>query len=1709
MADDITIDYALDPSGYLSGAQQIAAANAGMQRSFGATATSSSLVGKALDVITPKRAGMLAWGAMAKSAADVEQSMSGLQAVSAVTGVNTAKLSGTVRQLARDLPLGSQAALATVQQFTQMGVAGAGTEAKIAKLTTTAMKLSGATGEAPQALAQGMTELARATGNVNLDPVRFAKLGDSLTSVSAQSGASATNILSFSKSIAPMAQAAGIGSTGVLGISSAFARLGEDGIGASTAVNKMLTDMSRSVREGTPELKTYARITGQTVEAFTALAKTNPAEALTQVTESIAKSGSGGPRILEQLGLDGVRSMRSLQALSSSGGLRPAIASATAAYGSGSTEAASSAAFSGLNDSVTELEASAKQLGDAFGAPLLGPLTAFTNALKIPVNAARAVVESSFMQKAIQVAAVTAVPLMMAKGVVGTAMTLFAGRQALTSGPAKSLVAGWASGGAGIDTAAQRYGAQAQKLAETGTLRTTGLMGGANQWLYEKGQAVRQGHETAIESRLGPEAYAQRRAAQASGIGPSFKERLGTVAGGVRTYSNVAATAVTNQLSESIRNSRVPFPERTSTFGLGRQGDLAGGVYTEARQGGQGVIAASTKSVQAFNAQVTGATKGLGTFSGSAAAASKTIMEGARASASMAGGGVGKGVGAVGAVGGGGMLAGMGITAAIAGIGALATLASSNMAKAKQTTEDYANSDVSTELNAYKESIGKATDTTKTVNSLSMDLGKTIAKNTSTFSQATTITQDDVKVAEATKDQVTTKYVGNDPKGVAAQVAGITPGGLAPDELQAVKVDLLRQYSQKDTEAILGQLPESAKATGDPIIGTNTKNISDMVTALSGAGQSSGAAGFGAGAINAVFGRGTSQSSDSWNPMAKLFGTGGAFAVSGMSDEQNKQADAVGQGIQTQYGKQSDRYGTDYAEQERQKGQQAAIDAAMKTDNPDLVAKLAKNFSIQTLGKDNAQNISVDDLKAHDGNLAATMAAGNDAYKGKLAEFTDRQNAAGGGGFNANQIQDSTSKLLAPISKDFSDFFDNRRTNNAASAAVSASLDQPGNTALQTEAVNAMVANAKAAGTSMADFAAAGTRAASKLDEAGDQFALIQAAIAKAQQQLGKENQDKSPGQAFMATYDFVSKQAAQPASSNPEVNKQIQGFVQQQIDMEGQAKDRLKARLQSQRDYEIGSGRATEDFNTQRKYAETDYGIQVARTQRNFQTQMRRQQEDYQISVTRSTQDYNTQRARMIRDFNISMQRSEEDFQKQRARSIRDFNISMARTIEDAAKTLYDPYTRIQTKATWDAKNLLQNLAEQATAMAKQQTDLDKLRGMGLSGASIDQLQLGKVENAQQVTNLVDDLTKDPSIVAQLNEAATTRAGLAAQFVSDASNIDTKRAQEDFRKTLSDQDVDRKTSLDRAKADLAKTLGDQVHDFTLALARGNEEYSKSVGRAGQDLAIGLADNEQTFSTSMARQRTAFGVEMTRMHENLMNQDLVISGDIKTLTEQVNRALHGQTVNWGVLITNDTEAWVSNITNVVIPRLTAALAAAATATAMANGTYIVNDGAGHTAAQTTGGYAAKYAAMDRASGWQAEGGPVLGSSPHPKADDKLIRATSGEFVQPVAAVQHYGMAGMEAIRTQKIPKKALLGYAEGGLVNSAMVSVEQGKSMRAAEGGGLTVHNHHEQITYDSRNDFGNAQITVQAQDPDEMARKLEARKRRFSIGKVTVGAGR
>lgn len=84
----------------------------------------------------------------------------------------------------------------------------------------------------------------------------------------------------------------------------------------------------------------------------------------------------------------------------------------------------------------------------------------------------------------------------------------------------------------------------------------------------------------------------------------------------------------------------------------------------------------------------------------------------------------------------------------------------------------------------------------------------------------------------------------------------------------------------------------------------------------------------------------------------------------------------------------------------------------------------------------------------------------------------------------------------------------------------------------------------------------------------------------------------------------------------------------------------------------------------------------------------------------------------------------------------------------------------------------------------------------------------------------------------------------------------------------------------------------------------------------------------------------------------------------------------------------------------------------------------------------------------------AAGGEVKGYSPSPKADNIPIRATAGEYVQPVSAVKYYGTKAMDALRTMRVPRDVVQRWADRAQSGIASIS-RMPANLGAYQAGGL------------------------------------------------------
>lgn len=364
-----------DTSGYTQGIQQATADTnklvAAVDALSGKLSNLTKNVGRKLVLFSAADAAAMA--GMIKLASNYEDQLQTLTAQQKIAGQGIETYRRGINQLARDLPKtrGELADLAT--QLKMSGVEG---QKASENMSRTFAMLAKTTGSSMSEISQGMVDLSRQMGTLGSGGTAMRNFADSLSQIAATSGVSATNVLSFANAIAPASRAAGIGQAQVLGLATAFSKAGADGYAAANTFNGMLNEITRTVNNGSPDIAKYSNLIGVTVSQFKEMDRT---EAITQIFEAINRQGPKAIDTLDRMGIDGVRALKSIQAVTQSGDLRASVQAAVGGYGSGATKTGYSGSAT-LSDEMQKIGNSVQVLATNIGETLLPVATSVAGA---------------------------------------------------------------------------------------------------------------------------------------------------------------------------------------------------------------------------------------------------------------------------------------------------------------------------------------------------------------------------------------------------------------------------------------------------------------------------------------------------------------------------------------------------------------------------------------------------------------------------------------------------------------------------------------------------------------------------------------------------------------------------------------------------------------------------------------------------------------------------------------------------------------------------------------------------------------------------------------------------------------------------------------------------------------------------------------------------------------------------------------------------------------------------------------------------------------------------------------------------------------------------------------------------------------------------------------------------------------------------------
>lgn len=1483
---DVEVRLGADVSGYtqqVGAAQQQTAALEGSVNKLGISfASLTKAAGKKLFQFAAADFAVL--GAAVADATSLERQLATLQATSVVTGTSMTSMSKELDQAFASFPVSRQAVIQLAETINNLGVTA---PKAVGSLTKTYIKQGAATGEDAQGLAAGGIQLGRQMGVT--DPGELDKYANSLLVVSKSQGVAASGVNEFAAAIAPMSRAAGIGMAAVQGISAAFQKAGADGGYAANTFSKIVGEISELTQTGSPELAKYASFVGKTTAEFRNMSGTD------QATSVFSQIGKGGPEALNFMSSIGLsqRDTRAVMSVAQSGDLKQSIAIAQGA--STNTEklnSASEAAFAGLADSLVSVKNQFTALGELIGGPLLTPLGLLVKAFGLMMGLVTGVVSAlGPVAPALALLAgglATLGTLLLGK--MGTILTLglgrtllgprSAGRVALGEGrlagaairggmsqeaamAASAVGTRVAAGGAQLrDSVPYNYGMAAGQrapgpLSKLGTVASRGVQGlgqvvmGTTGWLAaDQGRMYRDSYAK-TEFRSGAPGLAGKTPAEiyraeiragaglegplrasgepihASPVGPirttpTLRESIKTSGGGVRGV----ARSLRDMTGASIYAAGSMIA--SGTGGITRKAAEAAQNAAELKAGAklQGPLPASGAPMRAPT--VSPLATGLGAAAATGGVAAKVGGTVLAAAASHP-------------------LTAIAAMVAVPLIGSVVdAIKEGNAARADMSTAlsggskyDEVLGKTSTNLSRFGDNVAAAADRlSKFANTPIKNLGTVSGEDINSVGSS------DYKIADPKLrdviEQATARQArpGADQnivkEAVAAYLGSIsTEGPVTGDRFTKLKQDVL-----------------SVMGTGQ------SGTVSQIMTAY--AAQPGGTA-----STPQDYGKLASLAQTASNPQDRgdpanieryknIFGTGitglqTGTQNSGEAGTKSRVAIALGMAAK---GTSS----ADAGQLERIGATSTLLATATGADVGELSSGMnaaSSDFGAGTEFKTGDTTISSPFGNEKDA-LSVWVRTYANSKEGKA--FLERNKMTEADLFNAAQNPEA---LPPPSASD-----------TAASLRKEGSLGKwaAGNTQFQAAATGAQSGKpvpgfeaakqltAEAVKQAGGDLPQAGANLMALADKIGGATgALIRSAAQWADylQSLKLPTLSRE-GQLTAVTHDAaVANAALRPDSSQESKDAAF---------AKTQTADNQK---ESYRQYMISRIVQLKAFAVQQERAEEDQNTQVGRINRDFGLQQARAQEDYYKSRTRAQEDFGLQRVRGVQDYNLQVLRGQQDFQLQSIRSQQDYQLSVGRQNADhardlrrqaaaAAQDIYDPFVRVQVKATTDAGTLIYNLTQQNTDIERQIQQIQDLKAQGLSQDTVDTLKLSDAGNAQQVNTLLKSLQQNPDMTGQINSLIGTRKTSTTTLTQSPDSMLFRQSEEDYAQAMSRASDDFSKAQQRAADDQSKTLSRMSDDFAKSQQRASEDQAKSMSRMSDDFSVSqsraVADHAKALS---------------------------------------------------------------------------------------------------------------------------------------------------------------------------------------------------------------------------------------------------------------------
>ena len=256
-------------------------------------------------------------GFAVKAAMEWESAWAGVLKTVDASPAQFEQLEGQLKELARTLPASAEEIANVAENAGQLGVKAT----DIATFTKTMINLGEATNLTADEASTAIAQIANVMGTGGQDIERF---GAALVALGNDGASTEKDIVMMAQRIAASGKLVGLSETDVLAYSSALASVGIEAEAGGTAISQSFTQIGDAVDKGGQKLTTIARTAGMTSAQFKAAFEQDAAGAMQKFIVGLAaveEQGGSASRVLDGLGMAGIRQKNALLSLATSGDL--------------------------------------------------------------------------------------------------------------------------------------------------------------------------------------------------------------------------------------------------------------------------------------------------------------------------------------------------------------------------------------------------------------------------------------------------------------------------------------------------------------------------------------------------------------------------------------------------------------------------------------------------------------------------------------------------------------------------------------------------------------------------------------------------------------------------------------------------------------------------------------------------------------------------------------------------------------------------------------------------------------------------------------------------------------------------------------------------------------------------------------------------------------------------------------------------------------------------------------------------------------------------------------------------------------------------------------------------------------------------------------------------------------------------------------------